>query len=45
MSTDAEQIVSRQAEERALADFLDTVPKRPCALIIEGDPGIGKTTL
>jgi ATP/maltotriose-dependent transcriptional regulator MalT len=45
MSTDAEQIVSRQAEERALVDFLDAVPNRPCALIIEGDPGIGKTTL
>ncbi len=45
MSTDAEQIVSRQAEERALVDFLDAVPERPGALIIEGDPGIGKTTL
>ena len=45
MSTDGEQIVSRQAEERALAEFMDAVSHRPCALIIEGDPGIGKTTL
>ena len=45
MSTDATQIVSRQAEERALIDFLDSIPQRPGALIIEGDPGIGKTTL
>ena len=42
---DAEQIVSRQAEEHALVDFLDSVPHSPCAVIIEGDPGIGKTTL
>jgi len=45
MSTDAEQIVSRHAEERALVDFLDSVPHHPGALIIEGEPGIGKTTL
>ena len=44
-STNAEQIVSRQAEEHALVDFLDSVPHSPCAVIIEGDPGIGKTTL
>ena len=41
----AQQIVSRGTEERALADFLDSVPNRPCALVIEGEPGIGKTTL
>ncbi len=40
-----ERIVSRQAEEHALVDFLDTAPSQPCALVIEGDPGIGKTTL
>jgi DNA-binding CsgD family transcriptional regulator len=44
-STNAEQIVSRQAEEHALVDFLDAAPHSPCAVIIEGDPGIGKTTL
>ena len=44
-STSAEQIVSRQAEEHTLVDFLDSVPRWPCAVVIEGDPGIGKTTL
>ena len=41
----SEQIISRQAEEHALIDFLDMAPHRPCALVIEGDPGIGKTTM
>jgi DNA-binding CsgD family transcriptional regulator len=37
--------VSRKADEQAVADFLDGVPSAPAALVIEGDPGIGKTTL
>ncbi len=37
--------VSRQAEEHALVEFLDSVPEWPRAVVIEGDPGIGKTTL
>lgn len=41
----AEQVVARQAEAQAVADFLDLVPHQACALVIEGDPGIGKTTL
>jgi ATP/maltotriose-dependent transcriptional regulator MalT len=41
----AVRAVSRQAEERAVADFLSGVPTAPAALVIEGDPGIGKTTL
>ncbi|SPM26691.1 AAA family ATPase [Mycobacterium terramassiliense] len=41
----ADQVVGRQAEERAVADFLDVVPRQPSALVIEGEPGIGKTTL
>ena len=41
----AERLVSRRAEENALLEFLDSVPHRPCALVVEGDPGIGKTTL
>jgi hypothetical protein len=45
VSAVAQQIVSRRAEERALVDFLDAVPYRPSAVVIEGDPGIGKTTL
>jgi ATP/maltotriose-dependent transcriptional regulator MalT len=36
---------SRQADEQAVTDFLDGVPSAPAALVIEGDPGIGKTTL
>ena len=41
----AERLVSRRAEGQALVEFLDLVPSQPCALIVEGDPGIGKTTL
>lgn len=40
-----ERIVSRQAEEQALVEFLDSVAREPCALVIAGEPGIGKTTL
>ncbi|OBH83807.1 LuxR family transcriptional regulator [Mycobacterium scrofulaceum] len=41
----AARIVNRQADERAVVEFLESVPREPCALVIEGDPGIGKTTL
>jgi DNA-binding NarL/FixJ family response regulator len=41
----SEQIVSRQTEEQALVDFLDAVLDGSCALVVEGDAGIGKTTL
>jgi DNA-binding CsgD family transcriptional regulator len=41
----AVQAVSRRAEEQSVADFLDAVPDAPSALVIEGDAGIGKTTL
>lgn len=41
----SELIVSRQAEEQSLVDFLDSAPQQPCAMFIAGDPGIGKTTL
>jgi DNA-binding CsgD family transcriptional regulator/TolA-binding protein len=41
----AVQAVSRQAEEQAVVDFLGAVPEAPTALVIEGDAGIGKTTL
>lgn len=41
----AERIVGRQAEEQALVDFLDSAVRQPSALVIEGDAGIGKTTL
>jgi DNA-binding CsgD family transcriptional regulator len=38
-------ILSRQAEVRAVADFLASASGQPSALIVEGEPGIGKTTL
>src|ERR1700743_615396 len=41
----SERIVSRKAEEQALVDFLASAPGQPSALVIAGDPGIGKTTL
>ncbi len=41
----AVQAVSRRAHEQAVVDFLDAVPEAPSALVIEGDAGIGKTTL
>jgi DNA-binding CsgD family transcriptional regulator len=41
----AVQAVRRRAEEQAVVDFLGAVPQEPSALVIEGDAGIGKTTL
>ncbi|OBA76961.1 hypothetical protein A5641_19520 [Mycobacterium sp. 1554424.7] len=41
----AEQVVGRRAEERVVAEFLDCVSGQACGLVIEGEPGIGKTTL
>lgn len=39
------EVVGREAELDALLGFLDAVPEGPCALVFEGEPGIGKTTL
>src|ERR1700738_1177641 len=41
----SELIVARRAEEQALADFLDSAPNQPSALVIVGDAGIGNPTL
>lgn len=41
----AEQFVGRRTEEQAVTDFLDSVPHQSSALVIEGEAGIGKTTL
>lgn len=41
----ATSVVSREAEARHVADFLESVPAGPAALILEGDAGIGKTTV
>jgi MoxR-like ATPase len=38
-------LVSRQPEVRAVADLLASASGRPSALLVEGEPGIGKTTL
>ncbi|MDR3659840.1 MAG: AAA family ATPase [Mycobacterium sp.] len=37
--------VSRRSVEESLSDFLDRTPNEPSAVVIEGEPGIGKTTL
>src|SRR5580658_1723855 len=37
--------VSRRAEEQAVVEFLNAVTGAPSALVVEGDAGIGKTTL
>jgi DNA-binding CsgD family transcriptional regulator len=41
----AVQAVRRRAVDQAVVDFLSAVPEAPSALVIEGDAGIGKTTL
>ncbi|MCW2994406.1 MAG: regulatory protein LuxR, partial [Conexibacter sp.] len=40
-----EAIVGRSSELSVLQDLLGAVSTGPAALILEGDPGIGKTTL
>jgi hypothetical protein len=37
-------VVTRRAESRVVADYLATAEIQPCALVIEGEAGIGKTT-
>jgi ATP/maltotriose-dependent transcriptional regulator MalT len=37
--------LGRDGELAAAAGFLDAVPGHACALVLEGEPGIGKTTL
>lgn len=39
------EVVSRDAEAAELGDFLASVTAEPAALVIEGEAGIGKTTL
>jgi len=38
-------VVGRSAEFRAIAAFFDSLYDRPAGLLIEGEAGIGKTTL
>src|SRR5258708_1303411 len=39
------RMISRSAEFRAVADFLLSAERQPSGLVIEGEAGIGKTTL
>ena len=41
----AAQFVSRPDEDGAIEDFLDRMSVGPAALVLEGDAGIGKTTV
>ena len=41
----AASVLSRPVESEAVADFLDHVSTETAALLIEGEPGIGKTTV
>jgi MoxR-like ATPase len=38
-------VVGRQPELGAITQFLDSLAGQPRALILEGEPGIGKTPL
>jgi ATP/maltotriose-dependent transcriptional regulator MalT len=38
-------LVGREAEAAAIARFIDDIPRGPVGLLIEGEPGIGKTTV
>ena len=39
------QLVGRERERAELDRFLDLLPEGPAALVLEGDPGIGKTAV
>ena len=38
-------MVNREAESREVDEFLASVPRGPSALVVEGEAGIGKTTV
>ena len=44
MATTAADVVGREDELAAISDFLDA-EGLPCAVVVEGEPGIGKTTV
>jgi DNA-binding CsgD family transcriptional regulator len=44
-SANAFDIVGRDAERTAVHSFIDNAGGRPAALVLEGEPGIGKSTL
>lgn len=41
----AYEVIERPAEFRAVTEFLSCAERCPCALVIEGPAGVGKTTL
>jgi DNA-binding CsgD family transcriptional regulator len=41
----AGEVVGRESERAILQLFLDSIPTGPSALLLSGDPGIGKTTV
>ncbi len=44
-STEDAEIVGREEELGALARFIDDIDRRPAGLVLEGEAGVGKTTL
>jgi DNA-binding CsgD family transcriptional regulator len=40
-----DEVIGRAAELEAIEAFLDALDRGPAALVLEGEPGIGKTTL
>jgi DNA-binding CsgD family transcriptional regulator len=45
MITEAEGLLGREQELAAVGRFLITIEERPAAVLLEGEPGIGKTAL
>jgi ATP-dependent Lon protease len=41
----AGDVIGRESELEILTRFLDSIPTGPSALLLSGDPGIGKTTV
>ena len=41
----AGDVIGRESELAILHSFLDSIPTGPSALLLSGDPGIGKTTV
>ena len=41
----AGDVIGRESELAILHNFLDSIPTGPSALVLSGDPGIGKTTV
>ena len=44
-STEDAEIIGREEELEALARFIDDIDRRPAGLVLDGEAGVGKTTL